>query len=507
SHTMSTLVFLGLLGLLVLLYKWSTAGSSEFKKRGLPFEKPWPIIGNNLDVLLERGSFNKVLSEFYARTRQHKLVGFFNFLTPMILLNDPEVIKKITIKDFEYFPNHQGIFPPKERLVNDMLSGLKDQRWKHMRNTLSPSFTAAKMRTMFSLMNECFAECMEHLDKQSKTSEKTGEGFEINMKDSCNRLSNDLIATTAFGLQVNSFKSPNNEFFEIGKSLIFLRGKELYKFMFTNVFPKISDLLRFTIFDKKKTNYFIRLVVDAMKYREENKIVRPDMIQMLMETKKESTQNWTDDEIVAQCFTFFFAAFENNAGVICTTAYELLLNPDIQQRLYEEILETQEELKGKPLSYDVIMKMKYMDMVLSESLRKWALAPVTDRVCSKDYTLRNDDGSVMFQFKKGDQIFVPIAGIQLDDRYFPNPHKFDPERFSDENKDKILPYTYIPFGTGPRICIGNRYALMTAKAMLYNLVLKYRIEKSSKTVKDLLKEATGFQLIPKNGYWVRLVPR
>lgn len=207
--------------------------------------------------------------------------------------------------------------------------------------------------------------------------------------------------------------------------------------------------------DPNSVKYFIRLVVDAMKYREEHNIVRPDMIQMLLEAKKESSQKWTDDEIVAQCFTFFFAAFENNSAVVCTTAYELLQNPDIQQRLYEEIKETHDALNGEPLGYDVLMKMKYMDMVVSESLRKWALAPMTDRTCSRDYTLRDDDGSKIFDFKKGDRIAIPIAGIHRDEQYFPNPTKFDPERFSEENKNKLVPYTYIPFGVGPRICIGK----------------------------------------------------
>ncbi|KAH8372471.1 hypothetical protein KR093_011702, partial [Drosophila rubida] len=530
SIKMVLLTLLTLVGLLFLLYKLITINHNEFEKRGLPYEKPLPIVGNNLDIVLERGSFQKLLSEFYARNRHHKLAGFFNFMAPTIILIDPEIIKKITIKDFDYFPNHQTTFPKEDRLVHDMMSSLKDQKWKDIRNTLSPSFTASKMRAMFGIMNECLAECMDHLANKGKATGKPGEGFELEMKDLCNRMSNDVIASTAFGLKVNSYKSPKNDFYELGKSIVFLRGLPFYKFMLANSLPWLANLLRVRIIDPSTTNYFTKLVVDSMKYREEHNIVRPDMIQMLMETKKEAGKNFTEDEIVAQCFTFFFAAFENNSGVICTTAYELLQNPDVQQRLYEEVKETHDALNGEPISYDVIMKMKYMDMVISESLRKWALAAITDRICSKDYTLRDDDDSIIFKFKKGDRIFVPIAGIQLDSQYFPNPHKFDPERFSDENKDKIVPYTYIPFGTGPRICIGeflqsifslcttyiliyimyiagNRYALMTAKAMLFNLVLRYKIERSPKTSRDLLTDSIGFLLEPKGGYWARFVPR
>lgn len=392
----------------------------------------------------------------------------------MIQLNDPESIKKITVKDFEHFPNHQLLFATDERLVTDMLSVMKDQRWKHMRNTLTPVFTSAKMRSMFGLMNESFAECMEHLDQKAKTVPKPGEGFELELKEVCNKLSNDLIATTAFGLKVNSYKTPDNEFFEIGKSVAFFRGKALFKFMlaailptlfkvcswWSHLFPYLNplllyQLLRFEVFDSSKTDFFIRLVVDAMEHRRVNNIVRPDMIQLLMEAKKDNKEQWTDNEIVAQCFIFFFAAFENNASLICTTAYELLQNPEVQQRLYEEIKETEESLKGGQLTYDAVTRMKYMDMVVSESLRKWSLAAATDRVCSKDYTLTDDDGNTLFEFKVGDRVNIPISGLHLDEVYFPEPHKFNPERFSDENKDKLVPYTYLPFGAGPRNCIGK----------------------------------------------------
>ncbi|BFG05373.1 cytochrome P450 9b2-like [Drosophila madeirensis] len=490
----------------VLLYKWSTATHNAFDGRGIYFEKPTPFFGNMVASFLGRKSFPRQLSEFYQRTKKHKIVGIFSMRMAMIQLNDPEIIKKICVKDFDHFPNHQVFAQSNELLVNDMLTVMRDQRWKHMRNTLTPVFTAAKMRSMFALMGDSFGECLDHLSGLSKDS-TAGEGVEVDMKVLCNKLSNDLIATTAFGLKVNSFETPDNEFYQIGQSVTFGSGSQLFKFMLATLLPKVFRFFKLKIFDGQKVEYFVRLVVDAMKYREEHNINRPDMIQLLMESKKESEDNWSDDEIVAQCFIFFFAAFENNANLICTTSLELLENPDIQQRLYEEVKEVQASLRGGPLTYDVVQKMKFMDMVISESLRKWTLAVATDRLCSKDYTLIDDDGTKLFDFKVGDRVNIPIAGIHWDEEYFPEPRKFDPERFSDERKNDIVPYTYLPFGVGPRNCIGNRYALMQVKGMLYNLLIRYKIERSPKTVKDLWTEARGFNLAPKAGYWMRLVPR
>ncbi|XP_017078765.2 LOW QUALITY PROTEIN: cytochrome P450 9b2 [Drosophila eugracilis] len=497
---------LALLAIGFLIYKWSTATFKTFEGRNLYFEKPYPFVGNMGASALQKVSFQKQLTEFYNRTRQHKLVGFFNLRTPMITLNDPELIKKVCVKDFDHFPNHQLFISSNERLLNDMLSVMRDQRWKHMRNTLTPVFTAAKMRNMFTLMNESFAECLQHL-KTSKAAVKNEKGFEVDMKVLCNKLSNDIIATTAFGLKVNSYDNPENEFYEIGQSLVFSRGLQFFKFMLASLVPKLFNFFKITIFDSGKVEYFVRLVVEAIRYREKHNITRPDMIQLLMEAKKESEDNWTDDEIVAQCFIFFFAAFENNSNLICTTTYELLQNPEIQERLYEEVKETQEALNGGTLNYDTVQKMTYMDMVISESLRKWTLAAATDRHCSKDYTLTDDDGTKLFDFKVGDRVNIPISGLHWDDRYFPEPMKFDPERFSEERKGELVPYTYLPFGVGPRNCIGNRYALMQVKGMLYNLLLNYKIEASPRTTKDLWESARGFNFTPRSGFWMHLVPR
>ncbi|XP_016985811.1 cytochrome P450 9b2-like [Drosophila rhopaloa] len=499
-------IFLALLGFVLLIYKWSIGTFKTFETRKLPYEKPWPFFGNVAASSLQRISLHKQLTEFYLRSRQHKVVGFYNLRKPMVQINDPELIKKVCVKDFDYFPNHQLLITTNERLLNDMINVMKDQRWKNMRNTLTPVFTSAKMRSMFALMNDSFSECLQHVDKLSDNP-ASKKGLEVDMKILFNKLSSDVIATTAFGLKVNSFENPENEFYSVGQSLIFSTALQFFKFTLSAMMPKLFTFFNMKVFDGKKVDYFVSLVVDAMKLREQQGITRPDMIQLMMEAKKEAKQNWTDDEIVAQCFIFFFAAFDNNSNLICITAYELLHNPEIQERLYQEILETQESLNGGSLTYDAVQKMTYMDMVISETLRKWTLSPSIDRVCSKAYTLTDADGTRIFDFKAGDLVTIPIAGLHGDDRYFPEPRKYDPERFSEERKAEILPFTYIPFGAGPRSCIASRFAQMQVKGMLYHLLLNYRVEASPRTLKDMWEEARSFSLTPKSGLYMQLVPR
>lgn len=135
-------------------------------------------------------------------------------------------------------------------------------------------------------------------------------------------------------------------------------------------------------------------------------------------------------------------------------SYELARHPDIQNKLFEEIQQTNEMLNGqrRSIDYDTLQKMKYMDMVISKVLRMWPPASLIDRECVKDYHF--DDGELKFHIKKGEAINIPAYSIQNDPYNFSDPRTFDPERFSDVNKSNIKPGTFMPFGVGPRNCIG-----------------------------------------------------
>lgn len=130
-----------------------------------------------------------------------------------------------------------------------------------------------------------------------------------------------------------------------------------------------------------------------------------------------------------------------------------------------------------------------------------------DRVCTKPYTIQpkyKDEQPV--PFKVNDLFVMPIYPLHRDPKYFPEPEKFDPERFSDENKDKIVPYTYIPFGSGPRNCLGSRFAILEAKAVLYHLLSNFEIVPVEKTSIPLKLKPGSLTLVAENGLWLALKP-
>lgn len=168
---------------------------------------------------------------------------------------------------------------------------------------------------------------------------------------------------------------------------------DILKVLFMSLFPKLSKSLGIQFFSKDQSEFYRSLVHDTMLYRQKESIVRPDMIHLLMESRQDLLNNdqennitcdgfstaedvsneqlkgkkrmWTDEYLTAQCFLFFVAGFETSATLLCVTVHELAENQYIQARLLEEVDETRRLLDGKPLTYEALQKMKYMDMVIS----------------------------------------------------------------------------------------------------------------------------------------------
>jgi cytochrome P450 family 9 len=158
----------------------------------------------------------------------------------------------------------------------------------------------------------------------------------------------------------------------------------------------------------------------------------------------------------------------------CT--YELTLHPEVQEKLYEELKCVADE-RGDT-DYDVLCKLPYLDAVLAETLRKYPPATRLERRCSAENYILADTGIQLF---KGQFVEIAVHAIHNCEQFFPNPDKFDPDRFLPENRHKIKAYTYLPFGAGPRNCIGMRFALLEAKLSLSKLVLKYTFHRSQNT--------------------------
>nr|CAH7739953.1 unnamed protein product [Callosobruchus chinensis] len=394
-------------------------------------------------------------------------------LTPVLLVRDTELIKQICVKDFDRFVDHRHFVSiESDPLWAKNLFFLQGKAWREMRPILSPSFTSSKMRSMFVLMSECSERFVKYFVKKDE------EMIDVELKDIFTKFCTDVIATCAFGLEVDSLNEPNNKFYLTGKKAMnFQSISKVLKFLAYSFFPWIMNVFKISFFEDDVRQFFYDLVDETVRMREQNGIVRPDMIQLLMEARKGKTKKTdientidtgsetvnldrleiTNQDIAAQAMLFFFGGFESVSSLMCFMTHELAENPDVQDRLRTEIRETLDSCNGT-LTYEALLKMEYMDMVVSETLRKWPSAVVMDRECTKPYTIQSTgSGDPPVHLKEGDLIWFSVYGLHHDHKYFPHPQQFNPERFSQQMKEKIQPYTYLPFGLGPRNCVGSRY--------------------------------------------------
>lgn len=215
---------------------------------------------------------------------------------------------------------------------------------------------------------------------------------------------------------------------------------------------------------------------------------------------------WDEQDIVAQCLIFFLAGFDTVSTAMYFMAYALSIYPNVQQKLQQEVEALVTKLNGRLPTYEEIQNLSFLDMVLSETLRMFPPVPFLDRRCNQKTTIENSDGTKV-ELQPGDGILFPVSSIHFDSNYFPEPEKFIPERFSHENRDKIKPFSYFPFGVGPRNCIGSRFALMETKSLFFSILSNFTIEKCNKTEIPLQIKPDVFQNRPKNGVWVALTPK
>ncbi|CAH1997158.1 unnamed protein product [Acanthoscelides obtectus] len=405
------------------------------------------ILGNNDKATLRQESFADMVKRVYDADRGERYTGIYQMSIPTLLIRDIDLLKQVCVKDFDHFVDHMTFIPDNcDPLWAKNLFALKGQRWKEMRPILSPSFTSSKMRAMFLLMSDCAKRFTQFF------ADKNDEIVELEMKDSFTRYCNDVIATCAFGIECDSLRQPNNAFYVMGKRTTNFSSLSMQlKFIALSAVPWLFELLKIPIFDDEIKQFFYSLVNDTIKTREEKGIVRPDMIHLLMEARKGETKQEEDNVID----TGFSTVQESNA--------------------------------------------------LKETLRKWPNAVAVDRVCTKPYTVEpSKPGEIPLHLKENDVLWIPIYGLHHDYRYFPHPERFDPERFSDENKDKIIPYTYLPFGCGPRNCIGSRFALLETKAVFFHLLTQFEIVPTNKTQIPLKLDKTSFAMVAENGFWVGL---
>uniref|UniRef100_A0A8C6DMP7 unspecific monooxygenase n=1 Tax=Moschus moschiferus TaxID=68415 RepID=A0A8C6DMP7_MOSMO len=435
---------------LVLLYVYGTYSHGLFKNLGVPGPRPLPYFGNVL-------SYRKI----------------FEGKQSLLLITDPEVIKTVLVKEcYSVFTNRR-VFGPMG-IMKNAVSVAEDEQWKRIRTLLSPTFTSGKLKEMFPIIAKYGDVLVRNLRKEAE------KGKSVNTKDVFGAYSMDVITSTSFGVNIDSLGNPQDPFVDNAKKL--LRFNILDPFLLLVVlFPflvPIFEVLNITMFPKSAVNFLTKSVKRIKESRlKDNQKPRMDFLQLMINSQNsKETDNHkalSDQELVAQSIIFIFGGYETTSNTLSFLLYILATHPDVQKKLQEEIDMT---FPNKaPPTYDVLAQMEYLDMVVNETLRMFPIAVRLERVCKKDVEIHG------VSIPKGTAVTVPISVLHRDPNLWPEPEEFRPERFSKKNKDSINPYVYLPFGTGPRNCIGMRFAIMNMKLAVVRVLQNFSFKPCKET--------------------------
>ncbi|KAF2897583.1 hypothetical protein ILUMI_08591, partial [Ignelater luminosus] len=427
--------------------------ASYWKKRNVVHIEPWPLLGNMAPFIFGQKTGQNLFEDLYNKFPNERYVGFHAFLKPGLLIRDPELIKKIAVKDFGHFMDRSLFFVEDDldSILSNNLVSLRGEKWRKMRTTLSPLFTSSKMKFMFELVSHCSQDFTKYFLEQD------GEILNVEMKDIFSRFTTDAIATTIFGVSTDSLRNQNNEFFLMTKNMTNTGGLRALRFVGYLLIPKLLKFFNIPLFPDKVVIFFTKLIKDVIESRRRNAIIRPDMVHLFLEARKKLKNNneedFSDEIIIAQAVIFAFAGFENTSTIMSFMSYELAANRNIQDKVQCEIDEVLQKCEEK-ITYEDVSKLKYLDMVILETLRKWPAGPVYERMCVKDYEIPaelKEDKDIVIE--KGTTIFIPYGPIHRDSKYFPDPMTFDPQRFNGDTNKIPSPFIFMPYGVGPRNCI------------------------------------------------------
>ncbi|KAF8796724.1 Cytochrome P450 3A11 like protein [Argiope bruennichi] len=474
--------------ILIIIYWYSTRNHDYWKKKRIPYVKPLPLIGTVLDTM--RKPLYEVECERYNELGP--IYGYYEANNPVLTVGDPVLLKDILVKDFFSFTGRR-IISTGDKVIDNMLTALRGEDWKRVRTIVTPTFTTGKLKRMLTIFKDCATTLMNNFKYLAK------EGRPIDVKRIYGAFTMDVIASSAFSSKIDSHNDPDNRFVPAAKEVFNQKlGLRLLLFL---IAPRLMKLLRISLFTSDATDFFRDITLQIIEERKRTG-------QLLMDTAKEigkeeqkceketedivsnyeehsaghhifkamTMKSLSSDELVAQSVIFFTAGYDTTSSTLSFATYQLALNPDIQDTLREEVDLILQEKNGE-LTYEAIQKMKYLDNVISETLRLYPIVVKLERYSDTDYKL----GDTGILIPKGMILSIPVIAMHRDPRLWPDPERFDPDRFTSEAKAKRDPYSYLPFGAGPRNCVGMRFALMQIKVCLALIIANFKINRCSET--------------------------
>lgn len=418
------------------------------------------------------------LDFFIDVAREYGGLASFRFGRKRIfLVSDPQLIEQVLVTDAKHYIKHFGARAYKPVLGNGLVTSEGDL-WLRQRRLSQPAFLKQRVQSYAPLMT----------DLTDRMLEKWKPGSEVDVHTEFSSLTSAIALKTLFDLVDPSDRAEFTESLRLAFDLMSSRLHNIIKlpqWVPTGGNRKLNRAVKdlFAVVDR---------YIAAGRARKEP---GNDLLSRFVAAQDDDGTKMSDKQLREEMMTLYLAGHETTSLTLSWSWYLLSQYPEVEEKL---VAEWNRVLGGRTPNAEDLTKLPYTDAVIAEAMRVYPPVYLIGREATRDLELGG------YRVQKGYTIFMSQWVNHRDPRYFPDPEKFQPERWEDDLATRIPKYAYYPFGGGPRVCIGNTFALMEAVIILAAVGQKYRFTLMPGALIDISPQIT---LMPSNGIPARLERR
>jgi len=439
-----------------------------------PGPKGLPILGN---VLEPRGD---AVGYFTKCVREYGDIVFLRFLgVPMCFINRPEYIESVLVTQSQNFEKSKDYRALRRVLGNGLLTS-EGEFWRRQRKLVQPAFHQDRIGA--------YAEVMVRFAEKIVASWQDGQMIDIH--EAMSHLTLDIVAKTLFDTDVS------HEAEDVGSALDFLMRKFMRQAGFAFLLPKFVPIPTNKRL-QRAVRQLDRVIYGIIGQRRASGQMSGDLLSVLLQMQDDQGVGMTDKQLHDEIMTLFLAGHDTTANALSWTWLLLGRNPEVAVKLRVEL---DQVLGGRAPTPTDLPRLPYTDMVLRESMRLYPPVWIIGRRALKPFRLGE------FELPAQTNVLMSQLLMHHDARYFPDPERFDPERWSagDVRNGALPRFGYFPFGGGPRVCIGAGFAMMEAVLLLATIAQRFQIDLIPGQTIEMLPTVT---LRPKSGIRVILKRR
>jgi cytochrome P450 len=436
-----------------------------------PGPKGLPIVGN---VFEPRGD---AIGYFTKCFREYGDIVFLRFLgVPLCLLNRPDCIESVLVTQHNNFEKSKDYRALRRVLGNGLLTS-EGEFWRRQRKLVQPAFHQERIAA--------YAEVMVAYTERMVASWKDGQGLDVH--EAMMRLTLDIVAKTLFDTDVS------REAEDVGAALHVLMGKFFRQAAFALLLPS-SIPIPTTRHLRRAVGQLDKVIYEIIRRRRASGAISGDLLSVLLEAQDDEGLGMTDRQLHDEIMTLFLAGHETTANALSWTWLLLGQHPEVEAKLVEELGRA---LGGRGPTVSDLPRLTYTEMILREAMRLYPPVWVIGRRALAPFRMGE------YELPAGTNVLMSQLITQRDARYFPEPERFDPDRWrTNDPRNVSLPrFAYFPFGGGPRVCIGAGFAMMEAILLLATIAQPFRLELVPGQTIEKLPSVT---LRPKSGIRVIL---